>query len=196
MYRTYRARLFINGSDSYQAAFLDGRTFAISRRELPGGGWIDTHEDITDRSRAEKQIAYMAEYDSLTDLPNRNLFQHTLTEALEAADNGDQLAVFCLDLDGFKSVNDTFGHPVGDELLQQVAGRLVRSVGNEGMVARLGGDELAILQRGGPQPHGANEVQGFLFSPAVPLKETHRLLGPVQSSMSSVARTVAVATAG
>jgi diguanylate cyclase (GGDEF)-like protein len=158
MYQTYRARLFINRSDSYQAEFLDGRTFAISRRELPGGGWIDTHEDITDRSRAEKQIAYMAEYDSLTDLPNRNLFQRALAEALEAADNGDQLAVFCLDLDGFKSVNDTFGHPVGDELLQQVAGRLVRSVGDEGMVARLGGDEFAILQCGGSQPHGANAL--------------------------------------
>src|ERR1700730_758768 len=158
MYQTYRARLFINGSDSYQAEFLDGRTFAISRRELPGGGWIDTYEDITDRSRAEKQIAYMAEYDSLTDLPNRNLFQRTLTEALEATDNGDQLAVFCLDLDGFKSVNDTFGHPVGDELLQQVAGRQVSSVGGEGMVARLGGDEFAILQRGGLQPREANAL--------------------------------------
>jgi hypothetical protein len=94
MYQTFRARLFINGSDSYQAEFLDGRTFAISRRELPGSGWIDTHEEITDRSRAEEQIAYMAEYDSLTDLRNRNLFQRALTGALEAADNGDQLAVF------------------------------------------------------------------------------------------------------
>jgi diguanylate cyclase (GGDEF)-like protein len=57
-----------------------------------------------------------------------------------------------------ESVNDTFGHPVGDELLQQVAGRLVRCVGDEGMVVRLGGDEFAILQRGGPQPHGANAL--------------------------------------
>jgi diguanylate cyclase (GGDEF)-like protein len=158
IHQAYSARLFISGSDSYQAEFPDGRTFAISRRELPGGGWIDTHEDITERSRAEKKIAYMAEYDTLTDLPNRNLFQRTLTEALEASDSGDQLAVFCLDLDGFKSVNDTFGHPVGDELLQQAAGRLVRRVGDQGMVARLGGDEFAILQRGRPQPNGANAL--------------------------------------
>ena len=158
MYQAYSARQFINGSDSYQVEFLDGRTFAISRRELPGGGWIDTHEEISERRRAEKRIIYLAENDSLTDLPNRSLFERTLTEALEAADNGDQLAVFCLDLDGFKSVNDTFGHPVGDELLQQVVGRLVRCVGDQGMVARLGGDEFAILQRGQPQSTGANAL--------------------------------------
>jgi diguanylate cyclase (GGDEF)-like protein len=158
MYQAYSARQFINGSDSYQVEFLDGRTFAISRRELPGGGWIDTHEEISERRRVEKRIIYLAENDSLTDLPNRSLFERTLTEALEAADNGDQLAVFCLDLDGFKSVNDTFGHPVGDELLQQVVGRLVRCVGDQGMVARLGGDEFAILQRGQPQSTGANAL--------------------------------------
>jgi diguanylate cyclase (GGDEF)-like protein len=158
MFEAYRARVFINGSDSYLAEFLDGRTIAVSRRELPGGGWIDTHEDISERRRTEKRIIYLAENDSLTDLPNRSLFQRTLTEALQAADKGDQLAIFCLDLDGFKGVNDTFGHPVGDELLRQVAGRLVRCVGDQGMVARLGGDEFAILQRGRQQPDGANAL--------------------------------------
>ena len=158
VYEFYSARVFVNGSDSYQQEFPDGRTIAISRRELPGGGWVDTHEDVTERRRAEKQIAYMAEYDTLTDLPNRNLFQRTLTEALEAAAKTDQLAIFCLDLDGFKGVNDMFGHPVGDELLRQVARRLVRCVGDQGMVARLGGDEFAILQRGREQPNGANAL--------------------------------------
>jgi diguanylate cyclase (GGDEF)-like protein len=125
---------------------------------LPGGGWIDTHEDVTERRRAEKQIAYLAEYDTLTDLPNRNLFQRTLTEALESAGYTDQLAIFCLDLDGFKAVNDSYGHPVGDELLRQVARRLQRCVGDRGMVARLGGDEFAILQWGRQQPDGANAL--------------------------------------
>jgi diguanylate cyclase (GGDEF)-like protein len=158
MYQVYSTRTFTNGSDLYQAEFLDGRTFAISRRELPGGGWIDTHEDISERWRAEKQIAYLAEYDALTDLPNRNLFQRTLTEALETAADTDQLAIFCMDLDGFKGVNDTFGHAVGDELLRQVSRRLEGCVGDRGMVARLGGDEFAILQWGRAQPDGANTL--------------------------------------
>jgi diguanylate cyclase (GGDEF)-like protein len=157
-YEFYSACAFVKGSYSYQQEFADGRTIAISRRELSRGGWVDTHEDVTERRRAEKKIAYMAEYDTLTDLPNRNLFQRTLTDALQAADNTDQLAMFCLDLDGFKVVNDTFGHPVGDELLRQVAGRLVRCVGDQGMVARLGGDEFAILQHGREQPNGANAL--------------------------------------
>src|SRR5665647_723112 len=158
VYEHYIARVFINGSDSYQQNFADGRTLAVSRRKLPGGGWVDTHEDVTERRKAEKQIAYMAEYDTLTDLPNRYLFQRTLTEALQAAAETDELSIFCLDLDGFKAVNDMFGHPVGDELLRLVARRLERCVGDQGMVARLGGDEFAILQCGREQPNGANAL--------------------------------------
>ena len=158
MHQDYRARVFSNGTDSYQQEFPDGRTIAVSRRELPGGGWVDTHEDITERRRAEKQIAYMAEYDALTDLPNRNLFQRTLTEALNESAKTHELALFCLDLDGFKGVNDMFGHPVGDELLRQAARRLEGCVGDQAMVARLGGDEFAILQCGRQQPNGANAL--------------------------------------
>src|ERR1700682_2167254 len=158
MHQDYRAREFSNGTDSYQQEFPDGRTIAVSRRELPGGGWVDTHEDITERRRAEKQIAYMAEYDALTDLPNRNLFQRKLTEALNESAKMHELALFCLDLDGFKGVNDMFGHPDGDNLLAQVARRLERCVGDEAVVARLGGDEFAILQCGRQQPSGANAL--------------------------------------
>jgi diguanylate cyclase (GGDEF)-like protein len=158
MHQYYRARVFINGTDSYQQELPDGRTIAVSRRELPGGGWVDTHEDVTERRRAEKQIAYMAEYDALTDLPNRNLFQRTLTEALNDSAKMHELALFCLDLDGFKGVNDMFGHPDGDKLLAQVARRLERCVGDKAVVARLGGDEFAILQCGRQQPNGANAL--------------------------------------
>ena len=153
----YLERSFIDGADRYEQEYPDGRIITVSRRELPGGGWVDTHEDITERRRAERQIAHMAEYDTLTDLPNRHLFQRTLTKALDAAST-DQLAIFCLDLDGFKAVNDMFGHPVGDELLRQVAIRLQLSVGDQGIVARLGGDEFAIVQRGQLQPDGANAL--------------------------------------
>ena len=158
VHESYSGRAYVNGSYSHQQDLPDGRTIAISRRELPHGGWVDTHEDVTERRKAEKQIAHMAEYDTLTDLPNRNLFQRTLTEALQAGVETDQLAVFCLDLDGFKGVNDMFGHAVGDELLRQVAERLVGCVDANGMVARLGGDEFAVLQRGRQQRDGANAL--------------------------------------
>jgi diguanylate cyclase (GGDEF)-like protein len=158
MHQAYSMRVFVNGSDSYQQEFPDGRTIAVSRHELPGGGWVDTYEDVTERMRAEKQIVHMAEYDTLTDLPNRNLFQRTLTAALETTIKPHDLAIFCLDLDGFKGVNDMFGHPVGDELLRQVARRLERCVDDNAMVARLGGDEFAILQSGRLQPAGASAL--------------------------------------
>jgi diguanylate cyclase (GGDEF)-like protein len=158
MHHAYSMRVFVDGSDSYQQEFPDGRTIAVSRHELPGGGWVDTYEDVTERRRTEKQIVHMAEYDTLTDLPNRNLFQRTLTAALETTIKPHDLAIFCLDLDGFKGVNDMFGHPVGDELLRQVARRLERCVGDEAMVARLGGDEFAILQSGRLQPAGASAL--------------------------------------
>ena len=88
----------------------------------------------------------MAHHDSLTDLPNRTLLQERLEEALHHARRGEQLAVLYLDLDHFKSVNDTLGHGVGDALLKQVAERLRECVRETDTVARLGGDEFAIIQ--------------------------------------------------
>src|SRR5205814_4236208 len=118
----------------------------VSQRVMPGGGWVDTHEDITERIKAEQQIAHMALFDTLTDLPNRFQFQRKLAETLETAEHS-VFAVLFLDLDGFKNVNDTLGHPDGDELLRQVAARLRHCVGGQGVVGRLGGDEFAILQQ-------------------------------------------------
>jgi len=158
VYQLSCARVFVDGSDSYQQEVPDGRTIDVTRREMPGGGWVGTYEDVTQRRTAERQIVHMAEHDTLTDLPNRHLFQRTLTELLQAAGKTDPLAIFCLDLDGFKGVNDMFGHAAGDELLGQVASRLVRCVGDHGMAARLGGDEFALLQRGPAQPDGANAL--------------------------------------
>ena len=114
---------------------------------MPGGGWVATHEDITERRRAEQQIAHMARHDALTDLPNRLLLSERLTEALAAdAHRGEMLAVLYLDLDHFKGVNDTLGHPVGDELLKAIADRLRSCVSEWDTVARIGGDEFAIIQ--------------------------------------------------
>jgi diguanylate cyclase (GGDEF)-like protein len=126
----------------------DGRTISVVNRPMEGGGWVGTHEDITERRRAEKQIAHMARHDSLTDLPNRVLFSERLGQALAGIHRGDRLAVLYLDLDHFKGVNDTLGHHMGDDLLQAVASRLRSSVRDIDTVARVGGDEFAIIQTG------------------------------------------------
>ena len=101
----------------------DGRTIVVVNHPIPGGGWVATHEDITERLRAEAKISHMARHDALTDLPNRMLFHDCLDHALKHP-RDEKLAVLCLDIDHFKSVNDTLGHPIGDMLLKAVAGRL------------------------------------------------------------------------
>ena len=101
-----------------------GRAIEIINRPLKGGGWVATIEDITERTRADEKIAHLAHYDALTDLPNRVLFRARLEQALEAMRPGEQLAVLYIDIDEFKGVNDALGHPIGDELLKGVAGRL------------------------------------------------------------------------
>jgi diguanylate cyclase (GGDEF)-like protein len=124
----------------------DGRSIQIVNRPLLDGGWLTTHEDVTQRRRAEERIIHLAHYDALTDLPNRTLFHERLKQELAGIAPGLQLAVFYIDIDEFKSVNDSLGHLIGDELLKSVAGRLSECVGPANFVARLGGDEFAIVQ--------------------------------------------------
>ncbi len=125
-----------------------GREVAISFEPMPEGGWIVTCDDITERHRTEQQVAFLAWHDGLTKLPNRVLFQDRLEQALAQAERGKGFALLFLDLDRFKAVNDTFGHPIGDMLLCEVASRLRDLVRDGDTVARLGGDEFAILQVG------------------------------------------------
>ncbi|WFU51610.1 PAS domain S-box protein [Sinorhizobium terangae] len=108
--------------------------------------------DITERRRAEedklqaqKQLAHMARHDMLTGLSNRMFFRESFDRALSERHASQRMAVLCLDLDGFKAINDTLGHPAGDALLRQVSSRLVESVRATDIVARLGGDEFAII---------------------------------------------------
>ncbi|MHC2437323.1 putative bifunctional diguanylate cyclase/phosphodiesterase [Bradyrhizobium sp. USDA 4451] len=123
-----------------------GRAIEIVNKPLPEGGWVATIEDITERTRTENKIAYMAHYDALTDLPNRVLFRQRLDQALKAIGPNEQLAVMYIDIDEFKSVNDALGHQIGDELLRAVADRLRSCLGDTGVAARLGGDEFAVIQ--------------------------------------------------
>lgn len=129
--------------------------------------WLEVHacpavdgisiffRDVTERRKAEQErliaqerIAYLARHDTLTDLPNRLQFRERLERALTSGRTQTKSAVLYLDLDGFKAVNDTLGHPMGDALLQLVAKRLQNCVRGSDIVARFGGDEFAILQTG------------------------------------------------
>jgi diguanylate cyclase (GGDEF)-like protein len=160
----YRKRLgsFAGDVDEYCSAYItanrlgeiwrsfavatDGRSIQIVNQPLADGGWVATLEDITEQKRAEEKIAHLAHYDALTDLPNRVLFREKLEGLLKQLGEGAMLAVLYLDLDQFKDINDTLGHPAGDELLNVVAGRLRAVVRANDVVARLGGDEFAIIQ--------------------------------------------------
>jgi diguanylate cyclase (GGDEF)-like protein/PAS domain S-box-containing protein len=126
----------------------EGRALRVTDQPMARGGWIATFEDITDWRNAQAQIAHMARHDALTNLPNRVFFREELDQALRHMRRDEQIAVLCLDLDHFKDVNDTLGHPIGDDLLKEVASRLTEAVGETDLVARLGGDEFAVLQRG------------------------------------------------
>jgi diguanylate cyclase (GGDEF)-like protein len=136
------------GAWYYVQEMRDGRAIAISYQPMAGGGFVATHEDITERRRAEARIAHMAHHDALTDLLNRTRFREQIERVLAALGESDGVAVLCLDLDRFKSVNDTLGHPAGDALLQAVADRLRSCVRASDVVARLGGDEFAVVQCG------------------------------------------------
>lgn len=106
---------------------------------------IGVGQDITDRKEAEETIAYLAYHDSETDLPNRLLFKKRLSLLLKESKD-DSHGLMLIDLDGFKHVNDTFGHDMGDQLLIEAAKRLKSAVGDSGFVARWGGDEFTVLQ--------------------------------------------------
>jgi diguanylate cyclase (GGDEF)-like protein len=124
----------------------DGTILEIRGVPIEGSGFITTYMDITERRRSEARIEHMAHHDALTGLPNRVMFDKRLGESLERiAGSGGNLAVIFIDLDRFKNVNDTLGHPIGDLLLKTVAEPMSNCLRNTDILARLGGDEFAII---------------------------------------------------
>jgi diguanylate cyclase (GGDEF)-like protein/PAS domain S-box-containing protein len=121
---------------------------SLARDPATGGpaGYVTSLRDITARKADERRIAHLALHDPLTDLPNRTLFWERLAaEIRDAGEHGTRVAVLTCDLDRFKQVNDSLGHPAGDHLLQVVAARLLAVVREADTVARLGGDEFAVI---------------------------------------------------
>lgn len=134
----------------------NGKFIEVLHQPMAGGGWVGIHNDVTQQKHSEEKISHMAHHDALTDLPNRVLLRERLDHHLSGVQRGASLAVLCLDLDHFKQVNDTLGHPVGDALLRVVGERLLDCVRDTDVVARLGGDEFAIIQTGVEQPTSAS----------------------------------------
>ena len=126
---------------------LDGRNFSLTFQPMENGGSVVLIEDITERKNTEAKISHMARYDALTGLPNRTYFRDQIDKALgPTRHSGKSCAVLFIDLDQFKQVNDTLGHPCGDQLLCAVADRLRKIVRDTDVVARFGGDEFVVFQ--------------------------------------------------
>jgi diguanylate cyclase (GGDEF)-like protein len=147
-YLHWRSKVAVSAEPTDSIVELrNGRTFKIRHRPMADGGWVATHEDITEQRQSEVKIEYMAHHDSLTDLANRVLLNERLEHALGHRIHREEIvAVHHLDLDQFKAVNDTFGHLAGDKLLKIVADRLRGLVRETDTIGRMGGDEFVIVQ--------------------------------------------------
>lgn len=148
--REHQSKLAETGaSGTFVDPSHDGPAVAVTQHPMAGGGFVAIYEDVTEKERAERQIRFLAHHDPITRLPNRVLFRKGLEARLQAADaRKDGLALLYLDLDKFKDVNDTLGHPAGDRLLELVADRLRDCLRETDLVARLGGDEFAVALGG------------------------------------------------
>ena len=134
-----------------------GKIISSVHAPIAGGGWVGTHEDITRQEKASRQIAFAAHHDSLTGLANRNKFNEEVSATVaRSQERSNRAAVMLIDLDGFKLVNDGFGHHAGDELLIGVGERLKASVRPGDLVARLGGDEFAVVVKADNRLIGPN----------------------------------------
>ena len=144
-----RNRMEVIYSTEYEYLELglrNGRYYSQTKKLFPDGSLVFIMEDITERRMKEEQIAYMAYHDPLTGLGNRVMFNERLESAISLAQRHDQTgAILLCDLDGFKEVNDTYGHLIGDQLLIAVGERLKAQIRSSDAVARLGGDEFAII---------------------------------------------------
>ena len=152
----------------------DGKVVAVSRQKMENGNVVIVFEDVTEQAKAHDRIRQLAWTDELTGLMNRASFQEVLRKQLDVLDNEAGMALHLIDLDHFKAVNDTLGHPIGDLLLIEVAKRIGDVTAEEGHVARLGGDEFVVVQ-----PLGRTELtaQGLADRVVSSLTQTFDIAG-------------------
>jgi len=134
------------------------KVIAVARQKMENGNVVMVFEDVTEQTKANERIQQLAWTDELTGLMNRASFRELFNKTLGVGDGEVALALHLIDLDHFKSVNDTLGHPIGDLLLIEVSKRITQICGDEGYVARLGGDEFVIIQKLTPDGLTADEL--------------------------------------
>jgi diguanylate cyclase (GGDEF)-like protein len=159
----------------------NGRVISVRFQPLPDGGFVSTHEDITERRAAENHLAHMARHDPLTGLPNRALLRERLEQAL--GDSGHPCAVMSLDLDDFKNVNDALGYQLGDKVLRATAERLALGLPPGAFLARLGADEFAIVLADAIAPEAAQMLAERLLRD---LTRPHIVEGQAVSAGASI----------
>jgi diguanylate cyclase (GGDEF)-like protein len=151
-----RGRLRTGRDSRSEIELPDGRSIQIVNRALPDGGFLTTHDDITEQRRSAARIAFLAHHDALTGLANRAAISQRIEEAAaRERRTGEPFSVLLLDLDRFKHVNDTLGHAAGDALLREVAARLKGTLRETDVLGRLGGDEFVIVQSRAVNPQQA-----------------------------------------
>jgi diguanylate cyclase (GGDEF)-like protein len=167
-----------NGGVAFDVELEDGRVISIRHQDMADGGYVATHEDITEQRAHQARIQHLARHDPLTDLPNRTLFRDRLEQIETRTRGGEIVAALCIDLDHFKSVNDTLGHAVGDIVLKAAAERLLGCARDSDLVARIGGDEFAILASRLERPEDAAILaEQIVKKVAEPLEiESHRVI--------------------
>jgi diguanylate cyclase (GGDEF)-like protein len=173
-----RGKLF-----SHLQHLRNGRIVLATCQPLADGGWVDTQEDVTETTRAQDRIAWLARHCPLTEIANRGHFRDRLNEISSSLDAGQMLAVHLVDLDHFKQVNDTLGHAAGDSVLKAAAGRMLAILGDRGVAGRLGGDEFAIIQTGLSQPEQAGHLARRLIET---LSAPYRAIGSAARVGASV----------
>ena len=144
-YIRWRHEVIAKGEHEKAVIEFAGRVILMQHHPMKDGGFVSTHEDITEQRQTEARIRHLARHDALTDLPNRIQFLEEMALAEAALARGERIAVLWIDLDHFKAVNDTLGHAIGDALLKQVSARLWGTTRESDVLARLGGDEFSLL---------------------------------------------------